>query len=388
MKRQYIRLGWWYGCALLYFWFFAAAALHAYRHPFLNWDMVAYMGVAESFSAGDPQKIYDTTMTEVSQVRSPEWHYQRRGDILSNRSEAFYQQLPFYSVKPLYTGGIWLLHALGMAMPEASWVLSILGFLGLGMVCYLFVPRGLDAGIWWGTAGLFCALGAWSMSDVARLSTPDTLCIALSAAGYCLWIYRRSFTGFAACFLLAQLARPDMLLLSSALALGFIFFASGSYRMSARQGCGFIAMTIILYMAVNYLAGNYGWKVLFFYKFIKHLSYPAHFEPHFGWEQYIGIVRHGTLRIMANARLQFLLVTSLMAALCQSREERGFIGILAVTWLAFAVRFALFPAWGEDRYYYPYYFIMLYAIAEAITPCLLQYWKIAINSGRHEQNHP
>jgi len=378
MKRQYIRLGWWYGCAVLYLWFFAVSALHAYRHPFLNWDMIAYMGVAESFSSGDPQKIYDATMERARDVYPPgAYENITRKNALSNQADVFYQQLPLYSIKPLYTGGIWLLDALGMPMPKATWVLSISGFLGLGTVCYFFVPAAMDAGAWWIIVWLFCAYGPWPMRAIVHLSTPDTLCIALSAAGYCLWVYSRSFAGFAACFLLAQLARPDTLLLSSPLALFFTFFAHAPYRLTRRQGVGFTASAVILYMAVHHLAGNYGWKALFYYNFIHKSAHPAVIVPLFGWRQYVNIVYYGIVRIAANARLQWLFAASLAASACHCllpTKKRVFIGILWLAWLVFAARFMLFPAWGEDRYYYPYYFIMLYALAETISPYLYKYF--------------
>ena len=152
MTGRTLRFCWWYGVAVIYFWCFANAALQAYRHPFLNWDMVAYMGVVESFSTSNPQKIHDATMERARQVYDPSAYYHHRYEnILSNRPEAFYQQLPLYSIKPLYTGGVWLLHVLGMAMPEATYVLSIGGFLDAGRRLLRFCAvnagcRGLVAG--------------------------------------------------------------------------------------------------------------------------------------------------------------------------------------------------------------------------------------------------
>ena len=219
------------------------------------------------------------------------------------------------------------------------------------------------------------------MSMVAHLSTPDTLCIAFSLAGYCLLIYQRSFTGFAACFLLAQMARPDTLLLSSALAVFFTLCINAPYRLTLRQGLGFVVATAILYVTVNSLTGNYGWKVAVYYSFINKSAYPADVLPVFGWEQYVGIVRNGIVRIAANGRLQMLLVASLIASVCHCLcrpDNRLFIGIVWVAWLVLALRFVLFPAWWEDRYYYPYYFIVLFALAEAVPACFRQLFAHAI----------
>ncbi|MDE3060861.1 MAG: hypothetical protein KGJ06_07610, partial [Pseudomonadota bacterium] len=331
-------------------------------------------GVAESYSGGDLQEIYDDTMEDIRAVYPPEAYYHHRYEnILSNRSDAFYQQLPLYSIKPLYTGGIWLLHALGIPMAKATWVLSILGFLGIGLVCFLFIPGKMDAAAWWAVAGVFSAVNPWPVTVVAALSTPDTLCIAFSLAACCLWIYRRSFPGFALCFILAQLARPDTLLLSVALTLFFTFAADDGYRLTRRQGLGFAAAAVLLYLIVNALAGNYGWKSLFFYTFIHRTRYPADTEAVFGLGRYLDIVRHGFGHIFHNGRLQWLLIASLAVSFTHWRTRPGsamFVLLLWVVWNVFLVRFSIFPAWWEDRYYYPYYFIILYAIAEIALPCL------------------
>lgn len=373
ITRDHIRRGWWYGCAVIYFWFFAAGSLYAWRHPFLNWDMVAYMGVAESFSTSDSQRIYDATMADARQVYDPStYHRLSHKDGLSNSASHFYQQLPLYSIKPLYTGGIWLLHIFGMPMAQAAWMLDIIGFLGLGTLCYFFVPRGLDAGIWWLTVWLFSRFGPYPMPAMARLSTPDTLCIALCVAAYCMWVYRRSFIGFAACFLLAQLARPDTLLLSAVMSLFFTFCTGPSMRMTLRLGVGFVMVSALLYIVINIITGNYGWKLLFYYTFIHRLSTPADIVPQFGFQQYIHVFHRGMVRILANRRLQCMLVASWLVTVCcyafSLKRQGVFIGIVWMAWLVFAVRFILFPAWGSDRYYYPYYFIMLFAMAEVMAP--------------------
>ena len=389
LKNRYVKFCWWYGCALVYFWFLITAALHAYRYPFRNWDMLAYMGVAESFSTNDPQKIYEATMSDARPVFSPPAYYNlTHRNLLSNSADHFYQQLPFYSVKPLYTGGIWLLHRFGMGMAEATWVLSVISFLALGAIFYFFIPLRLDAGVWWLAIAAFCRYGPSPLAAVAGLSTPDMLCIALSVAAYCLWVYRQSFAGFAACFLLAQLARPDTVLLSSALAIFFMVSAQAPHRMKLAQGIGFVAAAAVIYVLVDYLSGNYGWKMLFYYNFISRSAHPADIVAQFSWQDYMRILHHGIAGILANGRFQLLLAASavLTACLFAAKEKKEmYVSILWLTWLAFAARFAFFPAGLEDRYYYPYYCIIFYALAEMTADAikLLQYAAARINTDRH-----
>jgi hypothetical protein len=374
------RYCWWYGCAVIYLWFFLATALHAYYHPLLNWDMIAYMGVAESFTTSDPDKLHDATMADMKEVDDAGTFYHHHDkDPLINTAESFRQQLPFFSIKPLYTGAVWLLHALGIAMSKATWMLSILGFLGVGAICYYVFPSGSDPGLWWLVVCFFCGCGHYPLAAVAHLSTPDTLCLAFSIAAYCLWMYQRSFFDFAGCFLMAQLSRPDTLMLSAMLTLFFTFIAPAPYRFTLRHGLGFIFIAILSYVVITAVTGTYGWKALFYYYFITRSARPADVVPDFSVQQYVHIVYDGILHITANACLQLLCLGTVIASCCYHSENRHMLGVLWATWLAFALRFVVFPAGQEDRYYYPYYLIMLYAMWEAATPhvqyCAARAWR-------------
>jgi hypothetical protein len=379
MTMRHAKLGWWCGCAALYFWLFGWYALNAYRHPFMNWDMVAYMGVVESYSTDDPQAVYDNTMGRLKGLFHRE-SYERitQKNVLSNNATAFHQQMPFYNIKLLYTGAIYLLNQSGMPMFLATYMISIVGWLAIGALLMWFRPRALDAGLWWLLMAWFVSFRPSPLSIVAALSTPDTLCIALSLAGFCLLAYRKSVKGFGICMILAQLARPDTMLLTLIMLAWFAWLVPAENRIRLRDVIiiGYIA--VVLYTLVNYLGGNYGWRGLFFYHFIRKSAYPAHIEPVFTWAQYFNITEHGLRRFILNMRVKWMLIASWVALVLYIWRPMGpklFVYILGLGWASLFLRFVIFPAWMEYRYFYPNYLIILYALAEILPVYALSFYR-------------
>lgn len=365
--------------AALYLGFFAYWANDIYRHPLMTWDMIAYMGVVESYYNGDPQALYDKTMARVKYIFTPHTY---RGfseeNPLSNNATAFYQQLPFYSVKVLYTGGIYLMHQLGMRIPLAAHLIPIAGFIAIGLLCLYFRPAALHAGVWWALIAWFITTLPSSLIYTAALATPDTLCIALCIAGVCAWAYKRSRWGFGICMLLAQLARPDTLMMTLCLLAYFFWMAPTAYRMRLRDGLIIGIVVIEAYLYVAYLTHYYGWKTHFYYHFIQRSAYPATTPADFTFAQYWEITLYGLQQMLANARVFWLLCASGLATagyIYRPGNNGFWLGLLWMTWVSLLLRFLMFPAWTEYRLYYPSYFIILFALAELLGPYVSGAWQ-------------
>lgn len=386
-----LRRLWWFSAALAYVWFFAAYAHHNLNYPTLNWDMLGYVGAVESHLYVDPNVIYSQAMEEVHKgITDEQFKNISTYNPLSNNAKAFNQQLPFYKVKPLYNMGIWVLNKYyGMTMVDATYTLSVAGFILFGILCYFFRPVGMDPALWWLLVIWFAAFGAGPLCLIAGLSTPDMLCISFSLAGFLFWVYRRSAFWFGLCMIIAQLLRSDTMLLTLFLLALFTFDNSRMAPLSFPAALLIGWLSLVLYFIINYWAGDYGWRVLFHFKFIEKTAFPADQVPGFGWPKYLSILQNGVHHLALSKRAELLMLMSVVGTIYHiflPSDKSFYVRALWWVWLAMAARFAFFPAWGETRYYYAYYYMMIYCLCEIFSPYLQRviskYWTRYYNFSR------
>lgn len=364
-------------CLLIFLAAFGYAAFLGFTRPYHNWDMLAYVGSAISWSEPDTQRLYDKAMTDVNSVVGPEHYKNMSTSILSNNPESFRQQLPFYTVKPLYVALVFALHRMGSTYGAATWHISVFSFLALGLVLALWRSR-LDYGVWLLAIVVLSCLGEWPMLSLARFSTPDALATTLIMAALFFLLKRRSLAAFIGIGAASILARPDALVLL-VLASAFVYCAREEQgRFTLKQTTLAIAIFVAVYVTVQVAAGGYGWTKLFYYTFIEKLSRPAETSVHLTPATYVEVLRWGVRNILSDVRLMPMLVLSMLAVFCHfMRPAAGRVWpwVLALAWISYGVRIALFPAWWEYRYYYVNYLIALTAIAEMTPPYVLARWQ-------------
>ena len=106
--------------------------------PYYNWDIIGYVGVAYSFVEDKAELVHTKTYSEIKEnVPSSQYSLligQGSGSKLyksavARNPENFVQQLPFYSVKPLYPTLMLLLKWLGIDLVSASVLISQTSYL-------------------------------------------------------------------------------------------------------------------------------------------------------------------------------------------------------------------------------------------------------------------
>ena len=111
----------WFG---LYLALFAGLSAFALRQPTYSWDLVGYIG--SSINSSDPQTIYRETFAAIQPVRSNkgiQLENPYRVDVAANPFH-FAEQLPLYSIKPVYVALIKVLHRLGLPYPKSAVAIS------------------------------------------------------------------------------------------------------------------------------------------------------------------------------------------------------------------------------------------------------------------------
>jgi hypothetical protein len=362
------------GCAMLY------AAVTGFISPYYNWDMLGYVGSVTAWQEKDSHAIYVKTMATVKE-NIPGWIYQ---DYISNplsaEDKAFVQELPFYQVKPLYNGLIWLVHQTGIALPPATWIISATSFTALALLLFLWPPSYMAREIWLLLVVALTYLWPWPMASLARLSTPDSICTLLTTAVLYSWLVCRSFPLFFALCCAAVLARPDALIFCSALAVYFSLFSPARNRMSIYSAASLVLLLCATYIATSRLAHNYGLERWFIFTFIEKVPYPAEVTRHLTPELYWEALSPSAILFLSLGRTMAMLTVSLLACICHylkpAEGNRLWLHLLLLAWGCITVRFLMFPAWGEDRYYFCYYLPILFASGELITPYLAALWRL------------
>jgi hypothetical protein len=264
--------------------------------PYYNWDLIAYMGVVNTQVEQTPEAAHAVTFAELRE-RLPPAHYNGLTgqntrapgfpafkSAISTNPDYFAQQLPFYSVKPLYPMLMYLLSRLGMDLVTASVFISKAAYLLLGAVLFYWLLK------YYPPLGSL-VISALLMSlpfvvALARFSTPDALSALVVFMALLLFI-ESSYTKTAHALLVTSVAiRPDNMMFVLLL-MGYSFVARKETRaMSAAVGLA----AFILYQAQVIYSGNYGWSTLFHHSFVGRLVAPADQEVVVSFSQYLKIL--------------------------------------------------------------------------------------------------
>jgi hypothetical protein len=163
-----------------------AVVAFAYRDPEYNWDMLPYMALALSHSVPNADSVHARTYG-TARVLLPAAKYNQLIDssniyrLRTHREPAtFTAQLGYYAIKPLYIISIHAFHTLGVPLPKATVMPSLLGFLLIAVLLFIWTRRVIPH-----TYAILISLAllfAPFMLQSVRAATPDLL-----AGAFLLW---------------------------------------------------------------------------------------------------------------------------------------------------------------------------------------------------------
>jgi hypothetical protein len=332
---------------LAYVVFIGLVAFYAFRRPSYNWDMLPYMAVVLGPASHD--SVYSLARTHLS----PETYALLSDGGLPYRREmaanaaSFAQQMPYYSVKPLYTGLVYVCYHLGVPLIGATVLPSLLGYIGIGILLLVWTRKYLPG------AELFCALVMVTapMWEMARTSSPDGLSAFLMLGGLYFILEKGPMLAAFALFLLAVFARIDNVLPAVAL----LALTVPLKRFAWMGACLGLA-----YLAVAASGLPYGWSILYYPTFAKSLNLDYAYHASFHFSDYAALVKS---HLMTGLFYSYLFLFLALGCLVSP----GFDRRLALTLLGvIVVRFALQPIIA-DRLYIPYYLCVLVLLVRRVT---------------------
>ena len=340
-----------------YLCFFLLLSVWAVRQPHYTWDLLGYVGC--SVDSTDPRDIqrasFDAIRTTVSdediRVDNP-----YRVDVAANPYH-FTEQLPFYSIKPIYIALIRALHRTGMPFQKAAVAISAASSFVLALLLWYWLGAYL--------AGLplvaACALIMLSPNILvlSRWATPDCLATTIAAIGLYLILERKLYFWGSSALLLDVWVRTDALVLA-----GIVFAVLLlCRRLDTAQ---FLALSILAlgsYFTINHFGGNYGWPALFYNSFSGGLAAPGEAVIHLSPSAYAHqVVRGAFLWLISGGFALYVLLGALAIWLNRSSLYTYMVSAVLA---ARVLSYLLYPN-GDQRYTAVLFVLVLVSLVIAV----------------------
>lgn len=263
------------------------AAYFAAR-PTYNWDMVAYVAVALLDEGTAADRVHDVTY-DLAKQAEPAAAYADLTDgndyrrLVAGDAARFAEQLPFYTVKPVYPWLMSLLHRAGIELVAASVAIAAAAYAGISLLLYIWLVRWLKPLVAVPVMALL-ALCPY-LTPLAHLSTPDSLSVlTLLATLFCLTEAISVAAGLVL-LALAILVRPENVVYAVVLPA----WLAWTGRLRPLRAAAAILVMIAVYLATTRWSGNYGWTTLFYFTYVDDTIDLARFVSPLGLGDYVRI---------------------------------------------------------------------------------------------------
>lgn len=328
----------------------ALAACIAVTRPIYGWDALAYIAAAQSTT--DPLRIHSVAMGEMRAEPADLNNISENRKADSGNSAAafaadmeanpyhFAEQLPLYSIKPLYVIAIKFFHAIGFRYKQALILPNAISFFLLALLLWKWLSRYLQ-GI---TLMICCMIVIFSQEVyvLARTGTPDCLSLLFVTTGL-YWILEKHAYSAGMCFLLISIwVRPDTIVLAGIVLTMLVV----TRQIDAYSAVAFSGLALLSYWVINHVAGGYGWTELMHNSLITPITNPADISVAFGPRLYLRYLAIGSGHILASSIFSYFLVGIVVCRILKLNEYRD---MLLVVLLSRCVSFLLYPN-PEHRY--------------------------------------
>ena len=275
---------------LLYVLLAASALAYCVYRPVHNWDMIGYIAAAKSFEEKDAAALHAFTYGQLRlSVPSGEYATLAAGDnysrAISTDASALAEQLPFYKIRPVFTGLIYLLYKGGVNIVFATHLVSGVAVVAATALLYLMSVSFLAKPWSYALPPLAVFFGVF---DLARLSTPDSLAFFGVLFSAYLYLSRR-FVPLLVILPLVIGIRTDLVLFTMPLSL-YIFALKKTVRWKSALS---VFLSVAAYIAIGEYAGNPGWSTIFSFTFVNILAHPISTPHTLTLQQYLNVLFDG-----------------------------------------------------------------------------------------------
>jgi hypothetical protein len=363
---------------LLYFVFFFCllpVAIFSIKRPAYNWDMLAYMAVVIRMDHPDPQQIHQLTYA-VAKENIPSSAYSNLTDSssvyrrrMAESQSDFYQQLPFYLVKPFYTGIIYLLNKAGFTLISSTILPSVFAYFLIGMLLFHWLRKYFRP--WTSFLAGLLLMYSMPLINLAGTSTPDCLSSFLLLAAIYFILEKPSLLFGFFLLILSGLCRIDNLLTAS-LIIGFLFF-SGQWKpgISLPKFLLMMSVLILCYFSVTFwLAREFGWNLFYYPRFIRYYNLSYALQNSFSLKEYLKLSYSHAITALVSTHFTLFVFLALLVMVLPfpiSKWNFDFDSQFCLLLICIMVlRFILYPNL-DDRFYLSFYLAILVLLVRRMS---------------------
>jgi hypothetical protein len=336
--------------------------------PQLEWDMLAYMGLALAWENGDPQIIHQGTYEAARRELNPKRFRRLTGTgVRAVRFEnpgAFYEHLAFYRSRVLYTFPVYLLHRAGAPLSGATWWISLASYAALSVLLLVWCARHLPLPV-----AVPVALGlahAPPLVEIARQSTPDALYALVTAGAIYVWIEQRAPRVAATILVASLLVRGDAIIFQVFLIGALMALGPPEVRLRRAFAATWLAVSVVVYTTASFASGYYGWWPLFSIGFLGKSAYPSMLPTSPDWAVYAEVLGAQLSGITSSV----LFVYGAFALLGIAYWRRFRPNSIEATHCA-AVLIAFLPTYAARYLLFPELWVRFYVPFTVLVPVLL-----------------
>lgn len=239
---------------------------YTFHTPIQNWDMLGYAASAISIENTDVDYVHSTVYDQFKLYASDEEFIELTNDhsyrkVMFSDPEAFYQQIPFYKIRILFTLLILGLVKLGVNIFVASHIITAASTC-IGILVFYYAFRKYIHPFFWSVVPIFFIL--FGGHDVARMITADSLAF-LWIGLICYTFLEQKWLAFFALLVLSILIRTDMLVLIGLFTLHLFIFKKDLRIASLFT----LVLSVLTFIFINKYTGNYGWSTVFYYALVS-----------------------------------------------------------------------------------------------------------------------
>lgn len=278
-----------------------------------------------------------------------------RKSVFSAPAE-FSQQLPFYVVKPLYTGFCYLFYSCGVPLPKATVLPSVISFFLISLLLFSWI-RKYYSGVVTCIFSMLLMLSPFMM-QAAKLATPDLLSALLLLSGMYSFLEKKHFNLTAAFFLLSIFARLDNVIPVTTISLAIIYIENSRGNIPARKYLLFTVSILASCLLVSWQAHKFGWSIFYYPDFATHLNPFYDIHKPFSFSGYYDLIKSQLMTGLYYSSLMIFVFLGYLVSCLHKENDDKYFSVESLFALAFLVsiiiRFFMQPV-VADRFYVAFY---------------------------------
>lgn len=348
------------------------SAIYLYKNPAYNFDMLGYMALVIKMDQNSSIQVIHDSAYQAAKQNIPADEYRKLTETPSFRKKfetdagQFEKILPNYIVKPLYLWCCWLFYRSGLALTTSTVLPSIVAYMLLGLVLFYWFTKHLRLFIAFPAALLVMLSGF--VTSVARLSTPDMLSALLLVAAFYFIIEKRNSGLMLFFFLLSILARIDNVI-TCFFMISFLTFTKKWKAISLKQYIIVCLLLAITYIAVVLPVTEFGWNILYYTQYARHIDYSRDFEQPVSFLSHISTIYSKLVAGFMSTHFTLFAFLGVLIFIGKKFSFKEFSfdqSVLLVLITTGLLKFVLLPDLS-DRFYIGFYFIIIVLLIRKIS---------------------